>query len=265
MSTLRRLLKNPRILPAILSALFLLWGCARDSALDRYNKAEWLYGEGRYSEAEAEYAHVAKNFQLSPYAPKSQLRLASIYSLLKENKKARDAYYALCYTFPKSPEAALARKALARGYSEAGAHRDAIEEYQRAVELAPEEKERLQFLVAMEYLMMGDLKQTRAELSVLIKTTRDNNLLAEALYQTANAYYLEGDMKKALEAYDEVIARHGESRWALDAEFGRAKTLEDSGRLDEALKMFNALRISYPDKNAVALRISSIQKRLIGQ
>lgn len=250
---------------AILSALVVLWGCARDSALDRYDKAEALYGEGRYSEAEAEYAHVARNFQLSPYAPKSQLRLASIYGLLKEDKKARDAYYALCYTFPKSPEAVLARKALARGYSEAGAHRDAIEEYQRAIALGPEEKERLQFLVAMEYLMMGDLKQTRAELSALIKTTRDNDLLPEALYQTANAYYLGGDMKKAAEAYDEVISRHRDSRWALEAEFGKAKTLEDSGRLDEALKLFKSLRLSYPDKFAVGLRISSIQKRLNAQ
>ena len=262
MSAPHRHIRKTLILPAILWAIVLLWGCGKDSALDRYSRAEALYGEGRYSEAEAEYAHVAKNFQLSPYAPKSQLRLASIYGLLKENKKAREAYYALCYTFPKSPEAALARKALARGYSETGAHRDAIEEYQRAVELAPDEKERLQFLVAMEYLMMGDLKQTRAELSVLIKTTQDKSLLAEALYQTANAYYLEGDMKKAIESYDEVIARHRESQWALDAEFGKAKTLEDSGRLDEALKMFKSLRISYPDKNVVALRITSIQKRL---
>ena len=220
--------------------------------------------QGNYIDALKRYYYITDNFPASEYAPKSQYKIGLIFNnYFHDRKRAVDAFRAVFFVYPDSPEAALAKKDLARIYSDYGNHQKALAEYQWLLKQgtsldAPEYK----FLIAMEYAKMNDFRQARIELDGLIKTTGNMDMIAEAKIETANTYYLEGDVKTAMEGYDEIIEKFPDNKAAVDARFNKARALEETGRLAEALEMLKKLMPDYPYKAVIILKIQSIEQRL---
>ncbi|MBI5344071.1 MAG: tetratricopeptide repeat protein [Deltaproteobacteria bacterium] len=259
-----RYIKNPSLACILLLiAASFLFACSSDPARERFDKAEGLLSDGRHAEALAEYTYVVNNFQGSPDAPRSQYRIAFIYeNFLTDKKRARDAYFTLSHVYPNSAEALLAGKSLAKMHSDDGEHEKAIAEYQKLIGQRPEERDRLKYLIAMEYMKTGDLKQARIELTELLKAASDKEAAAEAGFQIANTYYLEGDTKNALDAYDAAASKYPDSRMAIEARLSKAKALEDAGRLDEAIEILRSLQAKHPDKEVIGAKIEWIENRV---
>lgn len=241
----------------------LLSGCAVDPAQREFERAERLLSEGSYREAIDQYSYVVSRFGGSAYAPRSQYKIGVIYDRnLSDEKKALNAYSALFFMYPASAEAALARHDVAKIYSRKGEYRKAVEEYQKLLEERPGEQEKVQYLIAMEYVKMNDFRQARIELTELLDKVSNPAVAPKILFQIANTYYIEGKMQKALSGYDEIISKYPETDAAIDARFGKAKALDEEGRLEEALSILRGLEGQYPNSEALNKSIELIEKRL---
>lgn len=265
----------PVLLPVLLLLITLLAGCTTNEAKSTYEEGTELLSNGEYTGAMAKFDTVARNHQSSPYAPKSQYMLATIYSRnLGETEKAKEAYFALYYNYPKSPEALEARKDLAAIYSSTGEHDKAVVEYQWVLDKSPDERYYYRYLIGMEYLMMNELEQARVEFNDLLALSTEPeadgstpmaigaDLKANVYYQVASTYYLEGDNAAAIEAYDDFIERFTGHALVVEAGLNKAKSLEASARLDEALSILKGIEDDYPNKEAITTYIRWIEKRI---
>lgn len=245
------------------AAVFFLHGCFADPARTSYEKAEVLLGEGRYSEALAEYSGVAMRSGSSPYGAKSLLRVALIYGAhLNDDERAIRTYAELIYLYPGTDEAATARREKARIYSMRGEHSKAVEEYQALLELKPGSPDRVRFQVAMEYVKMNDLKQARVELADLLKRSAPGEMQEDIKFQMANTYYLEGDTAEALRMFEGIIKEYPERPISNEALFAKARVYGEEGRLEEALEILKGLEGKYPNREALKTAVEWTEKRI---
>ncbi len=241
----------------------LLQGCSFDRAHKAYERGERLLGDGDYSGAIAEYSSVVSGFPSSEWAPKSQYKIVFIFNHhINDMNGAREAYARLLVLYPGSEEVFLARQEMAQAWSSRGEHRKAIEEYQRLVLERPGSRQTFQYRIALEYVMMNEFRQARVELVELLDVITNPNLAPLIRYEIANTYYIEGSMDEAIKRYDEIIERYPGHSVAIDARLGKAKALDEAGRLDEALGVLTGLLGEYPNKEAIETRIRWIKKRL---
>lgn len=250
-------------LPILLLITFALAGCQSRAASSNFQEAEALLAEGKYMAAIAKYEYVAETWKSSPYAPKSKYRVAYTYNRhLGDEKRATDAYLALYFLYPGSREAVQAREDLAGIYSERGEHSKAIEEYQWVLEKRPAREQRYRHLIAMEYIKLGDTAQARIELKELLALPLGEELATETYFQIANTYYIEGDNKNAIKAYDELILKFPDHRLSLDARLNKARILEEEEELMDALLILRGLEERYPNRDVITNLIKHIEKRL---
>lgn len=242
---------------------YLLAGCSYDPAEREFDKAERLFSQGLYKDAIDRYSYIAGKYAATPYGPKSQYRIGYIYHRhLKDSQSAIYVYNSIFFLYPESPDATAARLDLAGIYSEGADHMAAIEEYQKLLKNEPESKHKYQYLIAMEYLMMNDFRQARIELVELSNIISNPNLIPDIRFQIANIYYIEGNFTEAMKRYDEVVLKYPGHGAAVEALFGKAKALDESGRYKEALAIYSELLNDYPNRKAVETRIGWIENRM---
>lgn len=188
------------------------------------------------------YSYVVNRYPESPFAPKSQHKIAVIYDRdLNDPEKAVYSYSAFFFMYPGSPEEPEAREELAGLYSRNGEYRLALEEYQRLYEAQPEKRQKFQYLIAMEYIKMNDFRQARVELVELNNIVTNPGVSPRIRLHIANTYYIEGRNREALERYDDVISRFPQNEAAKEAMMQKAKIYEEEGRTALAMKALVAL------------------------
>lgn len=248
---------------AVLAVVTLLHGCSSDPALKDFEKAEELLSSGDYAGALKKYSYIAGNFQASPSAPKSRYKIAFIYgTAVRDAGRAIEAYNTLLFLYPQSAEVVSARKDLAKLYSEIGEYSKSLAQEQWLYKKGYLSDAQFKYQLAMHYVRINDFQQARIEFEALVKSASDKEVLQDAFFQHANTYFLEGDSKKAIEAYDDVLARYPKHKAALEMKFNKAKALEESGRPAEALELLFGIRAEHPNKEAVESSIQSIRERL---
>jgi TolA-binding protein len=246
-----------------LGSLAALSGCGPGPAAEHFGAAENLLGAGDYMGAVEKYSYVVSSFQSSEYAPKSQFRIAVTYDRhLSDSRRALDAYSTLLFLFPESPESARALEEVAGLYSKMGDHDRAAEEFLRLAAERPTDDARLSFKAALEFLEAGDYTRSRRRLTELVEKHPDSAEAPRARYRIAYIHYLEGDTARAVEEYDRLIEAAPLAPLAADAIMGKASALEDAGSLGEALELLEGLRGSYPNEEALEMRLQWIRKRL---
>ncbi|MBI5970249.1 MAG: tetratricopeptide repeat protein [Deltaproteobacteria bacterium] len=238
-------------------------GCSTDPAEHVFEKAEKSLGTGSFEEALLQYSYVVNKHPESSYAPKSQYKIAYIYNkYLGERKRALDAYATLYYMYPGSAETVDAREDLAQIYSDLGDHRKAIAHYQRLMVERPGDAQRFHFAVASEYMKMNDLAQARVEFSELLRTTGSHVLIPQIYFNMGGMSYVEGKTSEAMEWYDKLISKYPKDPFVLEAEFYKAKVLNETGRQGEALVLLREIEPQYHNKAAVTALREWIEARL---
>ncbi|MEK7841840.1 MAG: tetratricopeptide repeat protein, partial [Deltaproteobacteria bacterium] len=184
-----------------------------------YEKAEGLFSQMTYAKAIESYSNIVNKYPESPYAPASQYKIGLINNLyLKDVRRAMYAYSALMLLYPDSKEVLLARQDMAEIYERKGDYGKAIGEYQWLMKNSRGvQRDNFQYKIAMTYLKLTDIKQTRAELKEIVKNSPNSTLVPEIYYQIANTYYLEGDYKEAINGYEMVISLYPASSYADEA------------------------------------------------
>ena len=183
-------------------------GCSKDPAAPAYEKAEELFSQMAYAKAIESYSNIVNKHPESPYATASQYKIGLINNLyLKDMRRAMNAYAALMLLYPDSKEVLLARQDMAEIYARKGDYRKAIGEYQWLMKNARGvQRDNFQYKIAMTYLKLTDIKQTRIEIQEIVKNSPNSPHAQEIYYQIANTYHLEGDYKEAINAYERVIS-----------------------------------------------------------
>ncbi len=254
---------------ALLLAFFIisagLAGCSADPAEQVFNKAEKSLGLGAHLEAISQYSYVLGKYPASQLAPMSQYRIAYIYNKhLNDKKKALEAYSTLLLMYPSSAQTLDALSDMATIYSSSGDHAKAIEFYQRLLKERREGRDEVQYLIAMEYILLNDFKQARIELMELLKSGARTGLTPNVYVQIANVYYIEGRHNEAIEWYGKAISGFPDTDAGSEARLGVARALNESGRPLEALEALKAIESQAGHKNkgsAMALA-ETIEKRL---
>lgn len=241
--------------------LFFLCACPVDPARRDFEEASSLLDRGSLREAARRYAFVVTKYPGSRFAPESQLRIAGIYSRLNEFDKAEYAYSALFFMYPESQEALVGREELAMLHSRNREHMKAIEEYQRLFQSLPSNRQRFQYLIAMEYIKMNDFTQARAELVELNNMMGNPALSPRIRLHIAESYYLEGSYNKALEKYDDVIARFPENEAAIEARLAMARIFEEEGDFKKAIASLEEVR-SKKELPGLDDRIKGLSRRI---
>jgi len=263
---LKRAHKKFALMALLILPLYMFAGCGGpERAPATYLEAEELLGRGKFLLAIDKYESVAREFESTPFAPKSLYKKALIYNrFLRDKKRAVEAYYQVLSVYPDTDEAYRARLDLAGIYSASGNRTKAVEQYQWIVDSRrePGKEEDYRYIIALEYFKMNDFEQAQAELKELLSMAVKKNIIAEALLLRGDIFYITGHITEAIADFEDIISRFAGLPVAIRASFNRAKALEDSGQEAEALAVLAGLRETYPNKEALRRTIEGIKTRM---
>ncbi|OGQ11738.1 MAG: hypothetical protein A3G39_00260 [Deltaproteobacteria bacterium RIFCSPLOWO2_12_FULL_43_16] len=247
----------------LLPLFFLFTACSQDPSLPLYQKAEEHFSKMDYVQAVKGYSDVVNKYPESQYAPASQYKIGLINNLyLKDMKRAMNAYATLMLLYPGSEEVILARQDMADIYIRKGDYRRAIGEYQWLMKnTGGAQRDNVQYQIAMAYLKLTDIKQARIEFQEILKNSFNSQFNPQISYQIANTYYLEGDCREAIKAYDNVVSLYPSSPYAHEARLGKAVCIEEAGNIAEAMELYKELEKSYPNPEVIRVRMEGIDAR----
>lgn len=230
----------------------------------RYQKGLALRDAGRYAAAADQLRKLQHDHPASNRAPEALLQAAELLHVsLERYQEALLAYLTVERDYATTVQAARARRQVAELYKyRLNDQLQAISAYQRLLDEAEENADRIQYEVADSYFRMNNFEQARIEFGNLLRDYPGSLLLPEVQFRLAVVEVLEGNLEEAMAAYGEVSARWPRSPYAVEAQFGLAGVLEERERLREALSILEALQGRYPNPEALAQRIAHLKVRI---
>ena len=197
-------------------------------------------------------------------APEALLQAANALNHgLGRYQEALLACLSLERDYAATPQAAAARRQVAELYKyRLDDQPRAITAYQRLLDDAGDEGDRLHYEVADSYFRLNNFEQARIEFDTLLRNFPASPLAPEVQYRIAVTYVLDGETDRAMSAFREVAARWPEHPYAVEARFGLATVLEERDRLAEALTILEGLRGVYPNPEALKQRIANLESRI---
>jgi TolA-binding protein len=236
-----------------------------DSILERrYQKALALRDAGDLSAA----AGLLLDFQAKHPAfsrtPEALLQAANVLNQgLGRYQEALLAYLSLERDYATTPQAGVARRQVADLYKyRLDDQAQAVTAFQRLLDEAGDDADRLQYEVADSYFRLNNFEQARIEFENLLRNYPASSLAPEAQYRVAVTYSLDGEAESAMKAFREVTARWPQNPYAVEARFGLATVLEERERLRDALAILEELRGVYPNQQALTRRIDHLKGRI---
>jgi outer membrane protein assembly factor BamD len=261
------------------SLVLILNGCSVDSARNHYLLAEKLWADQKYPAAVTEFekviskgprsklgqqasyrAAMTQYLFLSQYSDairrfksfiesstdlqliwNAQLQIGEIlFSKLEQYDQAMQHYQTLLKSKMDSPEAPELLYRIGKSQFYLFQFNDAVKSYQELIQKYPRSKwaEKADFEIGATYFTRGEQR-------------------SEGQESGAAAYEV------AMEAYEQFIKRHPKSDRISEARFGIASCLEELDRLDEAYRLFEELKKTYPAPHVVDVKLTRIRQRLV--
>ena len=148
------------------------------------------------------------------------------------------------------PDLVEANKLLGVAYDRLGLHKQAIEAYDRALSVAPDNAE---VLNNYGYSLFLDGRSTEA----LKRLKQAERLTPGASYVHANIAVVQGKLGKYGETFKSFKRAYGD----YEARIKTGELLEEAGRTDDALKHYEAARTLQPDSPALLERLAALYER----
>ncbi len=248
-------------------ALALLAGCQdHRNALLLSNKAKELWETGQYTDAARNFITLAETHPRDRLAQESIYWAANLFQhYLSDPAQAIRYYQHLLVQYPGGRFATEARENLAALYeADKGSRHRALQIYQQLLldEGLSERRAFFQFKIASLNLKMGKLDQARFEFRALLTQFPRSPLLPDAYYLIGYSYFLEDRFRLALVAFNQTVRDFPGSPQAQRAQFFVADTLEEQGKLKEALEKFNTLRGKFHSERILEKRIAALKARM---
>jgi soluble lytic murein transglycosylase len=197
--------------------------------------------------------------------------LGQAYEMQGELKRAHAAYQELRQSSPLSRWAAQARREIRRlreqqpeqfGLNTADVltseadlllrereYGEAEKAYRKLLELTAESKRRARFLMGLANVYRALRKRDEAVsvLTEIVGQHSDSPEASNALYRLALAYWNRDDNLKALEHFNQLRQRYPKGAFVDFAHFASARIYEDSGKREDALRLYREFPKRFPD------------------
>lgn len=245
-----------------------LLGC---DALDRpamheYEAATRLWNAGDYRAAVAMYDAVAMNHPLSPRADNA-LYWSGItrFLYLGETEKALRTLRLLLKKYPRRDMAPQAQFTIAQiyelGYND---YERAAIEYKKASEYSDREvREKSLFGLAENLFRLGKIDEASETWQRLVDEFPRGVHIELAYYRLGTAAFAKGQLDKAEAFYRKALEKSTDPELAVKTKFSLAGCLEAREELSEALKLYKEIAPSYPNRDAIEIKIKALETRII--
>lgn len=226
------------------------------------HRADELFADGRWEDAAAAYAVLP--LEAGRWRAYGSWRAAAIYrDALHDVARAEEAFAECAHQHAGDEWGYACQVDLADLLRDAGQPRDAIGAYRAALQLRPNGGYSPHCLLetGRAYLLLSEPQQARVEWEELLDRFGDGPLAPTVALEVARSYDLQGDPKSALDAYRTVQERWPQHSVTVLASFGEGEALEQLGRLDEAVAVFERTLAIHPNPAAVRIKLDAVRER----
>jgi len=234
--------------------------CSTGALLEQ---AQAAWDGGDYAIAAERYERFLKDNPKSEQAAYARFRVAMIcYRDLKQYDRAIEHYIHLIEDYPQSSDIYQARLRLAECYAFTRKRREAINEYEIALPLAPDEKERrrVQLSIGELYYELDDLGQALAEYQKATDSTGYDELNERAQLRLGGIRYLRSEYRDALASYDLVAVKTQDPAIRRIARLAMADCYERMSQYDLAVKLLEETEPDPKSPDYMRKRIASIRE-----
>ena len=141
-----------------------------------------------------------------------------------------------------------------------------------AVEAAPQmalatpsgDDAKLAYEAAYGHMLQQDYGAAQAGFAAFLKSYSGHALVPNALYWLGETYYVQRNYADAAEAFDIVLAAHGSSNKAPDAQLKKAMSLSLLGKNAEACSALKQLSAKYPNAPTHVKSKADSERRRVG-
>ena len=218
---------------------------------------------GNIAAAHKKYQQDFQEYSQTELAVQALFKSAKIWQYdLQQDQKALLNYLQIEVDYPDHPLVQTAQQAAAhiiiyslRDYPRA------ISFYQRLIDQPVVNRDKFLYEIADCYFRMDNYSQARIELETLQQEAPQSTLLPEVLYRKGGLLLLENRIDEAREDWQRLIDQFPENSFSVQARFNLAKLLEEEGRMQDALKLYQQLD-NYPYPALIEEKIERLKKRI---
>jgi TolA-binding protein len=246
----------------------LLAGCDMldRTAISEYEAATKRWNAGDYPSAVRMYFALVKEHPRSSRADDA-LYWAGVtqFLYLGQTEQALQTLQLVLKRYPRGEIAPQAQWYIAQihelGYND---YARAIEEYRKAIEYANAEvREKSLYSLADCLFRLGKIEESREVWTRQIDEFTTGPNVRLAYYRLGTTAFSKGELDKAEAYYRKSLENNPDRELAIKASFALAGCLEAGDHLPEALKLYKEIAPTYQNKEAIAIKIAALEKRII--
>ncbi len=235
-------------------------------ATEEYEAATKKWDAGDYQSAVAMYIDLVKNHPYSPHADNALYWVGVTQFLyLGETDQALQTLRLLLKKYPRRDMAPAAQLYIAEiyelGYND---YAHAIDEYRKAARYPDRDvRERSLYSLGDNLFRVGKIDEAQATWKAEVKEFPRGGRADMAYYRLGTAAFSKGRIDEASSYYRQSLAVTKDREIAVKAKFSLAQCLEAAEKLKEALALYKELEPSYPNKEAIQIKIRALETRII--
>lgn len=221
----------------------------------------------RFKEFERSIELYLKALNLYPEHPRTPevlLTIGDIYNFsLGNSEQAGKAYQMVTTRFPKSPQARKAFAHSAEMHEKGEAFQNALLSYQGIIDNFPDSEglDEVRFNVAMMAVKLKKYEPARRSLMAIIEKNPETPIADKVIYQLGNVFFMEGSSKQAAEVLRVGSEKYKDSPLYTEMLFTMANAMEEMGQIDNAMKVYRAIRYTYPNPRVVDKKLEKLEAR----
>jgi len=253
---------------AFFLCLVLLGGCdlVDRTAQNEYEAATKRWNAGDYPTAVRMYLAIVKEHPRSPRADDA-LYWAGVtqFLYLGQTEQALQTLQLLLKRYPNRDSAPQAQWYIAQiyelGYSD---YPRAVEEYRKAALYRNRDvREKSLYSLADCLFRIGKSDEARDVWMGQVTEFPAGPNVRLGYYRLGTTAFAKGELGKAEGFYRKALDNNPDRELAVKATFALAGCLEAGDRLTEALKLYKEIEPSYSNKDAIQIKISALEKRIV--
>ncbi len=236
------------------------------SAMREYEAATRRWNAGDYRTAVTMYDAVAMNHPFSPRADNALYWSGMTRFLyLGETEKALQTLRLLLKKYPRRDMAPQAQFTIAQiyelGYND---YERAVEEYRKAAEYSNREvREKSLYGLADNLFRVGKLDEAADTWQRLVDEFPRGEHAELSYYRLGTTAFAKGRLEEAEDFYRKALERSTDPELAVKTKFSLAGCLEAREELSEALKLYKEIATTYPNKEAIDIKIKALESRIM--
>ncbi len=236
------------------------------TAQNEYDAATKRWNSGDYATAVRMYLALVKEHPRSSRADDALYWVGVTQFLyLGQTEQSLQTLQLLLKRYPNRDTAPQAQWYIAQiyelGYSD---YARAVEEYRKAAQYANRDvREKSLYSLADCLFRVGKSDEAREVWMSQVTEFPNGPNVRLGYYRLGTTAFAKGQLDKAEEFYRKALNNNPDHELAVKATFALAGCLEAGDRLTEALKLYKEIAPVYSNKDAIQIKISALEKRII--